>query len=121
VTGEEEVVWPRWLTDPLAGKTSLGRAVWLYGFGGSLVYSVIGLLFPETTAGLTVYLLLGLAVGVLQSVILWRCAPNSRSAFAGRLVRAAVVVGLILMPIMAYLLLTNPDMLLNPNSGWRVP
>jgi hypothetical protein len=110
-------VWPRWLTDPLAGKTSLGRAVWLYGFGGSLVYSVIGLLFPETTAGLTVYLALGLALGVLQSVILWRCAPNSRSAFLGRLVRAAVVMGLVLVLIVAYLLFANPDMLLSPNKS----
>jgi hypothetical protein len=114
-------MWPRWLADPLTGKTPLGRAVWLYGFGGSLVYSVIGLLFPETTAGLTVYLLLGFALGVLQSVILWRCAPNSRSAFAGRFVRTAVVLGLILMPIMLYLLLTNPDMLLPPNNRWRGP
>ena len=31
-------MWPRWLTDPLTGKTSVGRAVWLYGLGGSFVY-----------------------------------------------------------------------------------
>jgi hypothetical protein len=114
-------VWPRWLTDPLTGKTSLGRAVWVYGFGGSIVYSVIGLLFPETAAGLTVYLLLGLALGVLQSVILWRCAPNSRSAFVGRLVRTVVVVGLVLVPIVIYLLFTSPEMLLPPNNRLRGP
>ena len=108
-------MWPRWLSDPLTGKTSLGRAFWLYGLGVSLVYSVIGLLFPETTAGFTVYVLLGLAIGILQCVILWRCAPNSRSAVLGRFVRAAVIVGLILVPIMLYLLFTNPDMLLPPN------
>ena len=112
-------MWPRWLADPLAGKTSLGRAVWLYGFGGSLVYSVIGLLFPETTAGFTVYVSLGLAIGILQSVILWRCAPNARSAFVGRLVRAGVIVGLILVPIMLYLIFASPDMLLPPNNRWR--
>jgi len=114
-------VWPRWLTDPLTGKTSVGRAVWLYGLGGSFVYSVIGLLFPETTAGFTAYVLLGLAIGILQSVILWRCAPNSRSAFVRRLVRTAVIVGLILMPAMLYLLFTNSDMLLPPNNRWRGP
>jgi predicted membrane protein len=114
-------VWPRWLTDPLTGKTSLGRAFWLYGLGGSFVYSVIGLLFPETPAGLTVYVLLGLAIGILQSVILWRCAPNSRSAFVGRFVRTAVIVGLILVPVMLYLLFTNSDMLLPPNNRWRGP
>ena len=114
-------MWPRWLTDPLTGKSSLGRALWLYGFGCSLVYSAIGLLFPETTAGFTVYMLLGLALGILQSVILWRCAPNSRSAFVGRLVRASVIAGLILVPVMLYLLFTNSDMLLPHNNRWRGP
>ena len=114
-------MWPRWLTDPLTGKSSLGRACWLYGFGGSIVYSAIRLLFPETTAGFTVYMLLGLALGILQSVILWRCAPNSRSAFVGRLVRASVIAGLILVPVMLYLLFTNSDMLLPPNNRWRGP
>ena len=114
-------MWPRWLTDPLTGRTSLGRAVWLYGLGGSFVYSVIGLLFPETPAGLTAYVLLGLAIGIGQSVILWRCAPNSRSAFATRLVRFAVIVGLILMPVMLYLLFVNSDVLLSQQNRWRAP
>jgi hypothetical protein len=114
-------VWPRWLIDPLTGKTSLGRAFWLYGFGGSIAYSFVALLFPETPAGFTVYILLGLALGILQSVILWRCAPNSRSPFMGRLVRVAIVVGLILVPLMLYLLFANPDALLPPNNRWRGP
>lgn len=115
-------MWPRWLTDPLTGKTSLSRAFWLYGFGGSTVYSVIALLLPETPLGFTVYILLGLALGILQSLILWRCAPNSRSALLGRFVRASVVVGLILVPLALYLLLfTNADALLPPNSHWRGP
>jgi hypothetical protein len=114
-------MWPQWLTDPLTGKTSLRRAFWLYGFGGSIAYSLFALLFPETPAGITVYVLLGLALGILQSVILWKCAPNSRSAFLGRLVRAAVVVGLILVPLMLYLLVANPDALLPPNNRWSGP
>lgn len=107
-------MWPQWLTEPLTGKTSLSRAVWLYGLGGSLLYSALGLSFPETPTGYTLYVLLGLAVGILQSVILWRCAPNSRSAIFSRLVRTGVVIGLILTPIMLYLLFTNADMLLHP-------
>ncbi len=114
-------MWPRWLTDPLTGKISLSRAFWLFGLGGSVAYSIIGLLFPETIAGFTVYVLLGLAIGILQSVVLWRCAPNSQSTFLGRLTRTAVVVGLILVPVMLYLLFTNPDMLLPPNNRWRGP
>jgi hypothetical protein len=105
-------MWPQWLTDALTGKTSLRRAFWLYGVGISLAYSVVGLLFPETIVGLTVYVLLGLGIGILQSVILWQCAPNSRSALSGRFVRAAVIVGLILTPVMLYLLFASPEMLL---------
>jgi hypothetical protein len=96
-------MWPRWLTDPLSGKTSLARAFWLYGFGGSIAFSVIALLFPATPAGYGLYVVLGLAVGIFQTVILWRCAPNSRSAFLGRLVRTGIVVGVIMTPIMLYL------------------
>ena len=114
-------MWPRWLTDPLNGKTSLGRAFWLYGFGGSIVYSVIALLLPETPLGFTMYVLLGLALGILQSLILWRCAPNTRSPFLGRFVRVSVVVGLIMVPLALYLLFTNADALLPPNNRWRDP
>ena len=114
-------MWPRWLADPLAGKTSLARAFWLYGLGGSLVYSVIGWLVPVTPAAFTTYIAIGLALGILQSVILWRCAPNSRSAFLGRFVRAAVIVGLIMVPVMFYLLITDSGALLPPNNRWRGP
>jgi len=114
-------VWPQWLTDPLTGKTSLGRAFWLYGFGGSIAYSVIALLLPETPTGYTVYVVLGLALGILQSVILWRCAPNSRSAFLSRFVRITVVVGVIMVPLVLYLLFTTADALLPPNNRWRGP
>jgi ABC-type amino acid transport system permease subunit len=114
-------VWPRWLIDPLTGNTSLKRAIGLYGLGGSLLYSAMGLLFPETTAGFTVYVLLGLVIGVLQSVILWRCAPNSRSAFVRRLTRAAVIVGLVLVPLLLYVAFTNVDLLLPPNSRLKGP
>ena len=109
-------MWPRWLTDPFSGKTSLARAFWLYGLGGSIAYSLLVWLFPETPAGFAVYTSLGIALGTLQSVILWRCAPNSRSAFLGRLVRAAVIAGLIMVPLMLYLLFTNPEALLSPNN-----
>jgi hypothetical protein len=102
-------MWPQWLTDAVTGKTSLGRAIWLYGLGGSILYSAVGLLFPETPTGYTVYMVLGLAVGILQSVILWRCVPNSRSAFFRRFVRSSVIVGLILTPIMLYVLFANVE------------
>jgi len=53
----------------------------------------------------------GLALGVLQTIILWRCAPNARSKFLGSLVRAAMVFGLIVVVIMLYVLFTNWSLL----------
>jgi hypothetical protein len=110
-------VWPRWLTDALSGKVSLARAFWIYGLGLSVVYSVIGLLIDvQNSLGITVYLVVGAALGVLQTIILWRCADNSRSRFLGRLVRAAVVFGLIAVAVMLYVVLTNSQLLLPPDN-----
>jgi hypothetical protein len=105
-------VWPRWLADALSGKVSLSRAFWLYGFGISVVYSLIGLLIDmQNLPVVMIYLLVGLALGVLQTIILWRCASNSRSKFLGRLVRTVMVFGFIAVAIMIYVLLTNWNLL----------
>ena len=113
---------PRWLADALSGKVSLSRAFWVYGLGISVVYSLIGLLIDiQSPLGLTVYLLVGAALGILQTIILWRCAYNSRSGFLGRLVRTALVCGLIVMAVMLYVLLTNSGLLLPPNNRWSGP
>jgi hypothetical protein len=98
-------VWPRWLADALSGKVSLARAFWVYGLGVSVVYSLIGLPIDiQNRPVLIVYLVVGLALGVLQTIILWRCASNSRSKFLGRLVRTAMVCGFIVVAIMLYVL-----------------
>jgi len=110
-------VWPRSLADALRGKLSLGRAFWLYGVGISVVYSLVGLLISTRNLFVaTVYLLFGIALGVLQTVVLWRCAYNSRSRFLGRLVRTAMVASLILLAIVLCVLFINPDMLLPHND-----
>ena len=115
-------MWPRWLADALGGRVSLSRAFWIYGLGISVVYSALGLLIDlKSSLGVTVYLLLGALLGVLQTIILWRCAYNSRSRFLGRLVRIAMVFGLILVAIMLCVLLTNYELLLPPNNRWRGP
>ena len=106
-------MWPRWLTDALSGKLSLTRAFWIWGVGVSVAYSLVGAFIDvEHTLALTVYLALGLALGLVQTVILWRCAANSRSTFLARLVRAVVIVGLILVALAFYLVLTNPGLVL---------
>lgn len=103
----------QWLADALRGKVSLSRAFWVYGLGVSVAYSLIGLLIDvENHLGVIVYLLVGAALGVLQTVILWRCAYNSRSRFLGRLVRTAVLFGLLIAVVMFYVLFTHADLLL---------
>jgi len=98
-------VWPRWLTDALSGKVSLARAFWLYGLGISVAYSLIGLLIDiQNVPVVAIYTVVGLALGVLQTIVLWRCAYNSRSKFLGRLVRTAVVFGILVIAIMLYVL-----------------
>jgi hypothetical protein len=115
-------VWPRWLADALSGKVSLARAFWVYGLGISVVYSLIGLLIDiQNRPVVMIYLMVGLALGVLQTIILWRCAYNSRSSFLGRLVRIALVFGLIMVAVMLYVLLTDSDLLLPPNNRWSGP
>jgi hypothetical protein len=112
-------VQPRWLADALSGKISLSRAFWLYGLGISVVYSVIGLFIDiQNPLGVTVYLLVGALLGVLQTIILWRCAYNSRSRFLGRLVRTVMVFGLIMVVVMLYVLFTNSDLLLPSTNPW---
>ena len=115
-------MWPRWLADALGGKVSLSRAFWVYGLGMSVVYSALGLLIDLNSAlGVTVYLLVGALLGVLQTIILWRSAYNSRSRFLGTLVRIAMVFGLIVVAVMLWVLLTNSELLLSPNNRWRGP
>ena len=113
---------PRWLADALSGKLPLARAFWIYGVGVSVVYYLSGLLIDiHSPLGVGVYLLIGAALGVLQTIILWRCANNSRSRLLGRLLRIGMVLGLVMAAVMIYVLLTNSGLLLPPNNRWRGP
>ena len=104
---------PKWLADALSGKVSLARAFWLYGFGVSVGYSVIGAFIDLAhPVAVGVYVVLGLVIGVVQTVILWRSAKNSPSRFMRRLVRIVVIVGLLLIPVMIYLLFVGSTALL---------
>jgi hypothetical protein len=107
-------VRPRWLADALSGKLSLSRAFWIYGVGISVVYSIVGMMIDiENMVGVVIYLVVGAALGVLQSVVLWRSAYNTRARVLGTLVRAVMVLGLLLVAIMVYVLYVNSDLLLS--------
>jgi len=103
------------LSDPMRGKTPLWKVIWVYGFGVSVVYTVLGMiLVPETPVGIGVYILLGLALGIVQSVMLWKCAYNSRYPSTGKLLRIVAVAGLLAIPLMLYVLIKNPEALVPP-------
>jgi hypothetical protein len=98
-------LFSRALTDPLQGRTPLRRVFWVYGVGVSVVYSFLGLLVdPLNATSVRVYTVLGAAIGVVQSIMLWKCAYNTRSRALGRWVRVSVVAGLITIPLLLYLL-----------------
>ena len=100
------------LTEALRGKAPLWKVIWIYGFGASVVYTVLGgILVPETPIGIAVYVLLGLLLGVVQSVMLWKCAYNSRFPAAGRWLRILIIAGLVALPLMLYVVLKNPEAL----------
>ena len=97
------------LSDALQGKAPLRRAFWVYGVGVSVGYSALGLFIdPLNVKSIVLYTVVGLAIGVVQCVILWRCAPNSRSRLATSLTRVAVIIGLLTIPLFLYLLYAYP-------------
>jgi hypothetical protein len=73
---------------------------------------VVGLFIDlQNVRAVAVYLTVGAALGVLQTVVLWRSAYNSRSRFLGTLVRTALIFGLLMMAVVLYVLFTNRDLL----------
>jgi hypothetical protein len=95
---------------------ALWKVIWIYGFGASVIYMLLGWIFAlETPSSITLYFLFGLALGVLQSVMLWQCAYNSRFPAAGWLLRGVVVVGLLTVPLMLYVLSRHAEILVPPD------
>ena len=93
---------------PLEGKTSLSRVIWLYGLVGSLVYGSLELfLNPENTIVMWAYTMLGLIFTVYVIVGTYRCAKNCKSPWASRAARIGAVISLLLLPLLVYLDLTG--------------
>ena len=91
------------IRDPLQGKISLSKVAWLYGIGGSLLVSALGLLLPGSEVARRSYVVFGLMFSVYVTVATYQCAPNCRSRALARLVRICAVVSLPLLPVLAYL------------------
>jgi hypothetical protein len=91
------------IRDPLQGKTSLSKVIWLYGFGGSLLVSALGLLAPGGEVARRIYVVFGLVFSIYVTVATYQCAPNCRSKPLVWLVRICAVLSLLLLPAFAYL------------------
>ncbi len=100
----------RYLTDPLKGKTPLWQVIWIYGFGVSLVYTLLEPLFPASKSAFSPYLVLGLLIGLWQSVMVWQCAYNSKYRRYGHVLRVFVVLGLLLIALVLYVLSRHPEL-----------
>lgn len=98
----------QFVKDPLEGKTSLSRVIWLYGFVGSLLYGSLELfLNPENQFVMRVYTIVGLLFTVYCIVGTYRCAKNTKSPWAARSARIGAIILLLLLPVLTYLELTG--------------
>jgi len=103
--------------DPLQGKTSLSKVIWLYGLGGSLLVSALGLFVPGSEVARRSYVVFGLVFSVYVTVATYQCAGNCRSKAFARFVRICAVLSLVLLPVMAYLDFTGAlDFALRPDA-----
>jgi hypothetical protein len=96
------------IREPLQGKTSLSRVVWVYGVLGSVAVSALGLLIdPGNAFAMHAYTLFGLIFGVYVTVASYRCASNCGSIFLARIVRVSAIISLLALPVLAYLQFTG--------------
>ena len=94
----------QFVKDPLEGKTSLSRVIWLYGLGGSLLYGSLELfLDPENQFVMRVYTIVGLIFTVYCIVGTYRCAKNTKSPWVARSARIGSIILLLLLPVLTYL------------------
>jgi hypothetical protein len=115
------VTLTEFVKQPLEGKTSLSRVIWLYGFLGSLLYGSLELfLNPENAFLMRVYSIVGLIFTVYVIVGTYRCAKNSRSAWAARSARVGAIILLLLLPLLTYLDFTG-SLTLSGLLGGQLP
>ena len=90
--------------DPLRGRTSLSKVVWVYGLLGSLVYGALELFLDSGNAlVIRMYSVVGLLFSIYVTVATYRCADNCSSKFWARMARVSAVLSLLLLPVIAYL------------------
>jgi quinol-cytochrome oxidoreductase complex cytochrome b subunit len=102
------VTFAQFVKDPLEGKTSLSRVIWLYGLVGSLLYGSLELfLNPENQFAMRLYTIVGLIFTVYCIVGTYRCAKNTKSPWMARSARIGAIILLLLLPLLTYLELSG--------------
>ena len=98
----------QFIKEPLEGKTSLSRVIWLYGLLGSLLYGSLELfLNPENQFVMRAYTIVGLIFTVYCIVGTYRCAHNTKSPWMARSARIGSIILLLLLPVLTYFELTG--------------
>ena len=98
----------QFVKEPLEGKTSLSRVIWLYGIVGSLVYGSLELfLNPENQFVMRLYTIVGLIFTAYCIVATYRCAKNTKSPWMARSARIGAIILLLLLPVLTYLELSG--------------
>jgi hypothetical protein len=96
------------IKDPLAGRASLGAAVWGYGLLGSLIYSAFGFFVATGSTRIELlYTIGGFVYSVYATVAVYQCAHNARSRMVALLARVSAVLSLVLLVLFAYLYATG--------------
>jgi hypothetical protein len=106
-----KLMWQRYLIDPLRGRTPLWKVIWIYGFGVTIALLLAEPLFTGSRLLHGLYYAFGTVVGILQSVMLWRCSYNAKSRAYGAFLRIVVVVGILMIPLVLYTLWRHPEIM----------
>jgi hypothetical protein len=104
------------IKEPLQGKTTLSRVIWLYGVVGSLLYGALELFIdPGNVWLMRGYIVGGLLLSIYVTVATYRCADNCGSPLLAKIVRVSAIVTLFLLPVLTYLDLSGALTLVLPS------
>lgn len=101
-------MWNHFLLDPLRGKTPLLHVVVGCFVANGVLFLPLALLQPRGNVAVLAAVFAGLAVGLVESVMVWQCAFNSPFRHLGVFLRVSVAVSWISLPIFLYAAISNP-------------
>ena len=101
------VLW-RAIADPIRGTTPFWKVAVLYSIvGGGILGAVFSMVTPTGSAAKRIAGLAALIYGAYVIVGIHRCAHSCGSAELARIIRVAAGMSLLMVPVLAYLVLTD--------------